>query len=88
MTIVFSSFDVIIIVKILSVVDVKSFGENIFSSSFFFEMGSVKEHLATGDEDGEDQTGNKCGEDEEVGHHSGGDAPKRNRFKLSSPPDV
>ena len=45
--------------------------------------------MATGDEGGEDhQTGNECGEDEEVGHHSGGDVSKRNRFKLSSPPDV
>ena len=53
------------------------------------EIGSVKENLATGDEGGEDhQTGNECGEDEEVGHHSGGDVSKRNRFKLSSPPDV
>ena len=74
-----------ITVKIWSVVDVKSFEENIF----FPEIGSVKENLATRDEGGEDhQTGNECGEDEEVGHHSGGDVSKRNRFKLSSPPDV
>ena len=73
-----------ITVKIWSVVDVKSFEENILSP----EIGSVKENLATRDEGGEDQTGNECGEDEEVRHHSGGDASKWNRFKLSSPPDV
>ena len=74
-----------IAVKICSVVGVKSFEENIFPP----EIGSVKENLATGDEGGEDhQTGNEYGEDEEVRHHSGGEASKKNRFKLSSPPDV